>query len=402
MEVNFSAKKGLFGYKLESDYEECKKLSKLATGKVYSVKATENGISVFKNGRLVAEGLDRIKHQDEKTFFVGFKGDKKLLFDQVNEREMEIAHGHGWGPSFIVTPDGTTYSVKNGVVFAEPRAEKTVVSDKGEVAEYFGDHFTYDENGEINLIDKNGNCIKKAVTADKNATLSFSSASNGAKFISAYYIIKETGAKKLMRLNGEFFYETDPSHSVLTYGNDKANCAILVDYDPKTKTSVVNFFEKKDEITRKAEISGYANYIRTDKETGEYIIECAPSEEEKFNKRKFVTLSGQDVTQKIQKQIDDEWEYYRRLGEQRSREIRAQKQKEAEIEAAREADESARNHETTNILMGASLMGLGMPATGATVIATTMIARHKREQAKRDNDSHTETYSDDEPEFGDE
>ena len=54
--------------------------------------------------------------------------------------------------------------------------------------------------------------------------------------------------------------------------------------------------------------------------------------------------------------------------------------------------------------MGASLMGLGMPATGSTVIATTMIARHKREQAKKDNEGSRSTYSysDDEPEFGDE
>ena len=138
-----------------------------------------------------------------------------------------------------------------------------------------------------------------------------------------------------------------------------------------------------------------------DKETGEQVIKHLKPENSGYD-YSYITLSGQDVTQKIQKQIDDEWEYYRRLGEHRSREIRAQKQKEAEMEAAREADEAARNHETTNILMGASLMGLGMPATGATVIATTMIARHKREQAKRDNDSHTETYGDDEPEFGDE
>lgn len=406
MEVKFYPKKGLIGYKLESDYDGYKKLAKNATGKVYSVKATEKGISIFKNGELVAEDLDYIKHQDDKSFFVGFKGDKKFLFDWVNEREMEIVHGHGWGPSFVVAPDGTTYSVKNGVVFAEPRAEKTVISDKGEVSEYFGAHFTYGEDGEINLIDEDGKVMKKAVTTDKNATIGFNSASGESNFISAHYIIKEAGAKKLMRLNGEFFYETDLSHSVSTYGSDQNKCAILVDYDPKTKTSVVNIFEKKNEISKKVEISGYAKYIRTDKETGEYIVERASSEETRFNDRQFVTLSGQDVTQKIQKQIDDEWEYYRRLGEQRSREIRAQKQKEEEREAARDADESARSHETGNILMGASLMGLGMPATGATVIATTMIARHKREQAKRARDegenSRHSAYESDDPEFGDE
>ena len=109
MEINFSSKKGLFGYKLESDRTDYKKLSRLATGKTYSVKATESGISIYKNGELVAEGLDRIKHQDDKTFFIGFKGDQKFLFDQVNEREMAIAHGYKWGPSFIVALDGTTF-----------------------------------------------------------------------------------------------------------------------------------------------------------------------------------------------------------------------------------------------------------------------------------------------------
>ena len=406
MEINFSSKKGLFGYRLESDRADYKKLSRLATGKIYSVKATESGISVYRNGELVAEGLDRIKHQDDKTFFIGFKGEQKFIFDQVNEREMAIAHGYEWGPSFVVALDGTTYSVKNGVVFAEPRQEKTVVADNGEVSEYVGYHFTESEGGTIDLRDTDGKVVVKAATIDRNAKIMYNTAYNESKYISPFFQVRETERIKLINeKTGKVFYETDASHKISTNGGEKNSCAAIVDYDPASQISRINVFDKKDTISRIVEVPGWASYITIDKETDERVVKHLKPGATGYD-HSYTTFSGVDVTQKIQKQIDDEWEYYRRLGAERSREIQARRERE-EQKAMEEADEAARSHETANILMGASLMGLGMPATGSTVIATTMIARHKREQAKRareegENSSNRYTYSNDEAEFGDE
>lgn len=399
--TKFYPKKGLIGYKLSSDDESYKKPNKKMTGNTYALDISSQGIMVYRGAELVGDGIEFISHDQNQGFFVGKKGEISICFDPINAREFEIAYCAEFRPDFIVASDGTTYNVEQGIIFAEPHPEKTVV-ENGKVEINGGIHLTENPNGKLNLTDRHGCLLLDSCTTDRNAKFSYSSVENPSKLDGFYQVTEFEKRKLISEKTGKVFYETDASHIVSHHDAERGVCSMIVDYDPEAKTSVVSLFEKKNVVSQIINVSGRACRVRIDPETNEPVIQYATTEDTGYHHCNFVTLKGEDVTQKIRKQIDDEWEHYRREGEKASIEAKRKEQEENE----RENDDAARRHETTNIMMGASLMGLGMPATGATVIAASSIARYKREKANREREegegASERQPNDADPEFGDE
>ena len=72
MDFGFNSVKGLFGYKLSD------KPSKEIAGKIYKFTATPNGISVYRNGELVADEIEQINYNEDAHFCIGFKKGRKI------------------------------------------------------------------------------------------------------------------------------------------------------------------------------------------------------------------------------------------------------------------------------------------------------------------------------------
>lgn len=369
MDYGFNSVKGLFGYKLSD------KPSKEITGKIYKFTATPNGISVYRNGELVADEIEHISYNEDSRFCIGLKNGRKICFDAVNQREFGVIHCSDWRPEYIITTEGDFYPIRNDIIFATPTPEKVVI-ENGKVDINGGLHLVESGNGNISLANRDGVVVLKDFTTDRNAKFNYTSPSYGSAR-KAFYTVKESDKTKLIDASSEeVFFETSRENTVVHDDIETGKTYAILDQYPERKLTVVHVFDKKGKELQTVEVPGYAKYVTYEKDAKFLYIGYMTKES---NDMFYIDFDGNDVT----KTIKD-------LAVKRNREFEVQLAKErAEREAARirEHNERARNRENANMLMGASLMGLGMPSTGATVMAVTAIQRHKRKMAEDNNNS---------------
>ena len=216
----------------------------------------------------------------------------------------------------------------------------------------------------------------KDFTTDRTAKFNYTSPSYGSAR-KAFYTVKESDKTKLIDASSEeVFFETSRENTVVHDDIETGKTYAILDQYPERKLTVVHVFDKKGKELQTVEVPGYAKYVTYEKDAKFLYIGYMTKES---NDMFYIDFDGNDVT----KTIKD-------LAVKRNREFEVQLARDrAEREAARirEHNERAQNRENANMLMGASLMGLGMPTTGATVMAVTAIQRHKRKMAEDNNNS---------------
>ena len=378
--VQFTAKKGLFGYKLSSADDEYKKPSKKMTGEVYDVKPTENGISVYKNGVLIADGLEIISHDAESNFFIGHKNGAKICFDPINNREFDVVYCSDWRPGFVISADADFYKIKGNTIFAEPCPEKVII-ENGNVNINGGLHLVEGENKMISLADHDGEIVLNNFTTDRNAKFYSCSPSYGS-VLGTYYVVKDAASTRLIdKRTQKVFFETEVGNRVKHSDVEIGKTFAIIDQSADLTSSVVHVYDKKGNELNTINVPGIVQYVTF--EVGEkfpYIGYYVSDHTDIKN----IDFEGNDITKKIH-DINEQ----RRIKYQKElRQIEA-KRKAAEQE---EYEKMAEARERTNMLMGASLMGLGMPATGASVMATTAIQRNNRlrKQENKNNSNELE------------
>lgn len=392
--TTFVSRKGLFGHKVvsTSEVDSYKKPNKNMLGKVYEIKATERGLSVFRNGQLVAEGLESLNHREEYSFFVGKKGPESICFDKINEREIPLIYGDVYFPTFMIATDGSVYSTKDGKVSKSPRPAKAVVVD-GDVYINGGLHLVEGEGEKFSLSDRYGEIVLSNFTADRTARFDYTKTDYGSK-IDSYYTVVEAGRKRLFsEQTQEVIYETSADHTVKHFDGANKKFTIIADYDESKNTTLVSYITEKGKVAQTFTIAGKVQHAsRIDSKTKEPVIAHYKN---KGGDLEYITLDGRDVSDRIKAQVNKEWNDFKKQ--------EAEREFAEETRRREEFNELADHHEKANIMMGASLMGLGMPATGSTVIATTMISRAKRKAAERAEQSNNDnSQPNDEPEWGDE
>lgn len=366
--VQFTAKKGLFGFKLSSADAEYKKPNKKMTGEIYEVKPTESGISVYKKGVLVADGLEMISHDAEANFFIGHKNGAKICFDPINDREFEVAYCSSWRPQFIISADADFYKIKGDIIFAEPCPEKVII-ENGKVDINGGLHLVEGENERISLADFEGEIVLQNFTDDRNAKFYSTSPSYGS-VLGTYYTVKDSASSRLIdKKTQKVFFEAESGHQLKHDDVEVGKTFAIIDQDPDSKTAVVHIYDKNGNELNIVNVPGHVQYVTY--EASEKLSHIGYYVDEQSSIRN-IDFNGNDITKKIQELNKQRDRKYRKQIE----EERARREEQERVEDSRRAN----SRERTNMLMGASLMGLGMPSVGATVIATTAIARHNRKE----------------------
>lgn len=358
MEQKIKSIKGFFGYKLsENPY-------KRNVGKTYTFKATANGISVYRQGAMVAENLESISCDEDLSFCFGYKDGRKICFDPINKREFDTAFCSSWKPNMIIATDGTRYMVSNNIIHAKPYLEKAVVED-GKINVNGGYHLIED-GSKISLSKEDGVIMLKKFTTDRNAKFSYSSQPYGSA-LNSFFTIKDDGKTRLINTRTEKqFFETKGENNVSCNSVDYGKTYAILDKAPDSLVTDVYILDKNDKVVKSLKVTGLGVFVAHNKEENFSYIGFSTSNPTDIS---YLDLDGNNITQKMLELQEKHKQKVKNdsINEERER-------RKAQENAQRK---SAERNEKTNMLMGASLLG-SMPATGTAVIINTAIARQKR------------------------
>lgn len=369
--TNFISKRGLFGYKViaSNNLEDYTRPNKKMTGTVYEIKPTASGISVLRNGSVVCEGLESIKHEENDNFFIGYKKGQQICFDAVNGKEIDVFYCSSYQPNYVIAKDGSVFGIKDRQISAEARDKKAFFNDSGEIVHSgMSTYLTQNEDGSINLTGPKGETILDSFTTDKYVKCSMYNKRGRRGLIEEYVQVSADGKQVLFDTQTKkLIYETELDRKIEVFSGYNKKMSVIADYDEKNNTSHIEFLtgEGRTRFSTEGKV-----YSLTDENIPAVIV--ANDKDSKKKTVKHFDKDGKDVSAKNTMYFD-------------KKEIEIElREAEAEVKRleaiAEEADSSNRRTAVTNTLMGASLMGLGRVTTGATVMATSAIMRHNREQ----------------------
>ena len=243
--TNFISKKGLFGYKViaSNDLEDYKRPNKKMSGTAYEIKPTATGISVLRNGAVICEGLESIKHEENDNYFIGYKKGQQICFDSVNGKEIDVFYCSSYDPDYVIAKDGTVFGIKDGQISAEARDKKAFFNDSGETVHAgMSTYLTQNEDGSINLTGSKGETILDSFTSDKYVKCSIHNKRGRRGFIEEYVQISADGKQVLIDTQTKnTIYETELDRKIEVFSGYYKKMSVIADYDEKNNTSNIEF-----------------------------------------------------------------------------------------------------------------------------------------------------------------